>query len=322
MSGSDGEGAGADGTAADQAARAWTGAPAPRTDARGGALPPLGAHVSIAGGLHRAVERAAEIDATALQLFTGQPQRWAEPELDEEDVRRFREALDASPIQVTAAHDSYLINLASHRDDLLRKSRAAFGAELGRCVRLGLDHVVTHPGNATGGDREAALRQNAEALGEAVAEHPGATTVLVETTAGSGTALGWRFEELAALVDAVPSAVRDRVGVCLDTAHVFAAGYDLRDDYDAVIEAFDRIVGLGRLGLLHVNDSRAELGSRVDRHAHLGEGTIGERGFANLMRDERLARVPRVLETPKEDDPVASDRRNLDLLRRVAGERS
>ncbi|HKK27695.1 MAG TPA: deoxyribonuclease IV [Gemmatimonadota bacterium] len=314
MTGSDGEAAGVEARAGSE------GAPA---DVRAeiGSLPPMGAHVSIAGGLHRAVERAAEIDATALQIFTGQPQRWAEPELDDEDVRLFREALAGSPIEATAAHDSYLINLASHREDLVRKSRAAFGAELGRCVRLGLDHLVTHPGNATGGDREEALRQNARALGEALAENPGATTVLVETTAGSGTALGWRFEELAALLDAVPSPERDRVGVCLDTAHVFAAGYDLSDDYDAVIEAFDRAVGLDRLGLIHVNDSRAELGSRVDRHAHLGEGAIGERGFARLMRDERLSRVPRVLETPKEDDPAASDRRNLDFLRRMAAER-
>lgn len=286
---------------------------------RGPSLPPLGAHVSIAGGLHRAVERAGDIGATALQIFTGQPQRWAEPDLGEEDVLRFRAAVAASPIRVTVSHDSYLINLGSHRPDLLRKSRAAFEAELGRCVRLGLDYLVSHPGNATGGDREAALLQNADAVGEALARHPGPTMVLLETTAGSGTALGWRFEELAALIEAVPAERRDRVGVCLDTAHVFAAGYDLREGYDEVVEAFDRTVGLGRLRVVHVNDSRGALGSRVDRHAHLGEGEIGEPGFAALMRDPRLAGVARVLETPKEDDAAASDRRNLAFLRRVAG---
>jgi len=265
------------------------------------------------------VERAAEIEATALQIFTGQPQRWAEPELGEEDVARFREALAASPIVATVSHDSYLINLASHRPELLEKSRAAFEAELGRCLRLGLDYLVTHPGNATGGDREAAILRNAEAVADALARHPGETMVLLETTAGSGTALGWRFEELAALIEAVPADRRDRVGVCMDTAHVFAAGYDLREGYAEVMEAFDRQVGLDRLRVVHVNDSRGALGSRVDRHAHLGQGEIGEPGFAALMRDERLAGVARVLETPKDDDPVASDRRNLAFLRRAAG---
>lgn len=281
-------------------------------------LPPLGSHVSVAGGLARAVERGTEIAATALQVFTGQPQRWAEPELSDEDVRRYREALAASPIEIVASHDSYLINLATERPDLLAKSRAAFEAELERCQRLGIDYLVTHPGNATGGDREAALRQNAVAIGDALRRHPGDTMVLVETTAGSGTALGWRFEELAALLDAVPADVRARVGVCMDTAHVFAAGYDLRTDYAGVMEAFDRTVGIGRLRLFHVNDSRAALGSRVDRHAHLGEGELGEAGFLGLMRDARFVKVPRILETPKDDDGAEADRRNLDFLRRLA----
>ncbi|MDP2479781.1 MAG: deoxyribonuclease IV [Candidatus Palauibacterales bacterium] len=281
-------------------------------------LPPLGAHVSVAGGLARAVERGIEIGATALQVFTGQPQRWAEPDLGEDDVRRYRDALAGSPIGIVASHDSYLINLATERAALLEKSRAAFEAELERCQRLGIDHLVTHPGNATGGDREAALRQNAAAIGAALLANPGPTTVLVETTAGSGTALGWRFEELATLIDAVPADVRGRVGVCMDTAHVFAAGYDLRTEYGEVMDAFDRTVGLERLHLFHVNDSRAGLGSRVDRHAHLGEGELGEAGFVGLMRDSRFVDVPRILETPKDDDGTAADRRNLDFLRRLA----
>lgn len=281
-------------------------------------LPPLGSHVSVAGGLHRAVERGRDVGATALQVFTGQPQRWAESELSDEDVAAFREALEASEIEVVSSHDSYLINLASHKPDLVRKSRAAFRAELERSTRLGLDHVVTHPGNATGGDRQAALRRNGRLLGEVIESVPGETTVLLETTAGSGTALGWRFEELAELRGAVPPPHRGRVGVCLDTAHVFAAGYDLRNDYGAVMEAFDDALGLDLLRLLHVNDSRTELGSRVDRHAHVGEGELGEDGFRELMRDPRLARVPRILETPKDDDATASDRRNLAVLRRLA----
>ncbi len=281
-------------------------------------VPPLGAHVSVAGGLERAVERGVEIGADALQLFTGQPQRWAQRELVDEEVRRFREALAASPIDIVSSHDSYLINLATERPELLEKSRAAFDAELDRCQRLGIDYLVTHPGNATGGDRDAALRQNAAEIGAALAGRPGATMVLVETTAGSGTALGWRFEEMAALLDAVPAPQGARVGVCMDTAHVFAAGYDLRSDYERVMRSFDDAVGLERLKLFHVNDSRAPLGSRVDRHAHIGEGELGEEGFAGLMRDGRLVDVPRILETPKDDDATASDRRNLAILRRLA----
>lgn len=282
-------------------------------------LPPLGAHVSVAGGLAKGVRRGREIDATALQVFTKQPQRWAERELSDDDVEAFRGALEDSDVQVVASHDSYLINLASEKPELLRKSEAAFRAELARCVRLGIDYLVTHPGNATGGDRPAALERNARALADALAAHPGPTRVLVETTAGSGTALGWRFGELAELLDAIPADRADRVGVCLDTAHVFAAGYDLRSDYDGVMDELDRTVGLERLRLVHVNDSKAPLGSRVDRHAHLGEGELGEEGLAGLMRDPRLRRVPRVLETPKDDDATEADRRNLAVLRRLAG---
>jgi deoxyribonuclease-4 len=280
---------------------------------------PTGAHVSVAGGLDRALERGRAIGATALQIFTKQPQRWAEPELTDEEVEAFRSAREASDVQVVSSHDSYLINLATEKPDLLEKSEAAFRGELARCRRLGVDVLVTHPGNATGGDREAALRQNARVVARSLEEEPGPTRVLLETTAGSGTALGWRFEELAALLEEMPPAARDRVGICVDTAHVFAAGYDLREDYEAVMGELDAAVGIDRVGLLHLNDSRAELGSRVDRHAHIGEGELGDAGFRGLLRDPRLASVPRVLETPKDDDATASDRRNLEALKRLSG---
>lgn len=280
--------------------------------------PWLGAHVSIAGGLDRAVDRAAELDATALQIFTGQPQRWSDPVLEEADVEAFRAAMEESELQVAVSHDSYLINLASEKEELFEKSERAFRSELDRCVRLGLDYLVTHPGNATGGDRERALRRNADALARAIADHPGPTTVLVETTAGSGTALGWRFEELARLIEAVPEPQRDRLGVCLDTCHVYAAGYDLRGDYRGVVEEFDRTVGLERLRLFHLNDSRHPLGSRKDRHADVGEGELGNAAFAALMGDRSLDRVPRVIETPKGDDATARDRANLGRLRALS----
>jgi len=293
--------------------------PARTRDPTPGSLPPMGAHVSKAGGLARALERGREIDATALQVFTGQPRRWSDPALEAAEVEAFREALAGSPVRVVAAHDSYLINLASDDPEQFRRSEAAFRAELARCVRLGIDFLVTHPGNATGGDREEALERNAAAVAAALEATPGPTVVLFETTAGSGTALGWRFEELAALLEAAPAAARERLGVCLDTAHVHAAGYDLRSDFGAVIDEFDSIVGLDRLRLFHLNDSLAERGSRVDRHEHLGEGELGEAPFRALMTDARLRGLPRVLETPKGDDPAASDRENLARLRRWAG---
>ncbi len=188
-----------------------------------------------------------------------------------------------------------------------------------RCEKLGLDFLVTHPGHATGRERQAALQQNAELIGRTLRAVPGAVQVLIETTAGGGSALGFRFEEVAALIDGLPKEVRGRAGVCLDTAHVFAAGYDLRGDYGAVMSEFDRIIGLDRLGLIHCNDSVSGLGSRRDRHANIGEGELGEEAFAALMSDSRLRDVPRVLETPKGNDAVAADRRNLATLRRLAG---
>lgn len=280
--------------------------------------PWMGAHVSIAGGLVEAVRRAEEIGATAVQIFTGQPQRWAARRLSEVEVASFREALEASGVRVAGAHDSYLINLATEDPELYERSREAFQEELDRCVRLGLDFLVTHPGNATGGNREAALRRNAAALTDVVGSTPPPTRVLVETTAGSGTALGWRFEEMARLLEAIPEPERSRVGVCLDTCHVFAAGYDLRSDCAGVMEEFDRVLGLERLGLLHLNDSRHPLGSRKDRHADIGEGELGDAAFKALMGDPRLRAVPRVIETPKGEDAAARDRRNLDRLRSLA----
>ena len=279
----------------------------------------LGAHVSVAGGCPNAPGRAADLDAAVLQIFTKQPNRWAEREVEDAEREAFRAAMETHGIRTAAAHDSYLINLASPDEALFRRSVKAFEAELDRCVRLGVDVLVTHPGNATAGPREAAMRRNAEAIAAALEAHPGDTRVLLETTAGSGTALGWRFEELAALLELMPPAGRARTGVCLDTAHVFAAGYDLREDFDGVLDELDRVVGLDRLGLLHLNDSKAPLGSRVDRHAHIGEGALGEAPFGAALRDARLARVPCVIETPKDGDAEATDRRNLARLRSLAG---
>lgn len=279
----------------------------------------LGAHVSAAGGVELAPGRAAEIDAVALQLFTKQPNRWAEPEIDDERAAAFKEARREHEIAVAVSHDSYLINLATPNPELFEKSYNSFRRELERCVKLGLEYLVTHPGNATDGDFDRGLAQNAEAITRALEEVPGQTVVLLETTAGSGKVLGSRFEELAAMIEKIPAPHRDRVGVCLDTCHVWAAGYDLVQDYDGVFTTFDDLVGLDRLLLFHLNDSQGDLGSRRDRHAAIGEGTLGEEPFRRIIRDDRFLTIPKILETPKGNDGVTEDRRNLARLRGYRG---
>ncbi|HEX2093737.1 MAG TPA: deoxyribonuclease IV [Longimicrobiaceae bacterium] len=275
----------------------------------------LGAHVSTAGGVRNAPGRGAEIGATAIQIFTKQPNRWAEPTLDEEECRACGEGVRTHGIGFTNAHDSYLINLATADPELRARSLASFKAELRRAVSLDLDAVVTHPGNATDGNRARGLAQNAALVEEALAETPGRTLVLLETTAGAGSVLGSTFEELAEMIERISPLHRERVGICLDTCHVYSAGYDLVRDYDGVVRHLDDVVGLDRLRLFHLNDSQVPFASRRDRHAHIGEGSLGEEPFRRIMTDERFASVPRVLETPKGDDLVTADRRNLERLR-------
>ena len=276
---------------------------------------PLGSHVSTRGGVEHAPARAREIGADAIQIFTSAPQRWSASIISNESAGAFRAGVTEAGIRTTVAHASYLINLATERDDLLARSIAAFDQEMERASLLGLDFLVTHPGNATGGNRAEASSQNSGAVAAALASFPDGPMVLFETTAGAGTALGFRFDELAVLLDSIPPELSDRVGVCLDTAHVFAAGYDLEADPISVLDTFDNEIGLDRLRLIHLNDSVGALGSRRDRHANIGEGHIGAEAFGALLSDSRVAHVPGVLETPKGDDPVASDRRNLELLR-------
>jgi deoxyribonuclease IV len=283
----------------------------------------LGAHVSTAGGCRNAPARAAEIGATAIQIFTKQPNRWAEVTLSDEECDLYRGGLHTHGVSYANAHDSYLINLASPDPVLRDRSLAAFRAELLRAERLGLDALVTHPGNATDGDPARGLAQNAALIEQALEEVGGTVMVLLETTAGSGKVLGARFEELAEMIERISPALRHRVGVCLDTCHVWAAGYDLVGDYEGVFARLGDVIGLDRLRLFHLNDSVAPFASRRDRHAAIGEGTLGEEPFRRLMTDERFAAIPKVIETPKEgEDPkdlVTLDRRNLAKLRSFLG---
>lgn len=278
---------------------------------------PLGAHVSIAGGTWEAAARAREISATAAQLFTKQANRWMERDITPDEAARFRAMMAETRVRWMCAHDSYLINLASPDSELRARSIDSFAAELRRCHALGLDALVSHPGNFMD-DRASGLDRNAAGITEALEREPGPTRLLMELTAGQGTVLGSTFDEMAALLDKLPASVRGRVGVCLDTAHIWAAGYDLTTAYDAVWQQFGDILGFPALGCLHLNDSKAKLGSHLDRHELIGEGTIGGAVFHQIMTDTRLKDIPKIIETPKGDTPAVSDGRMLRLLRQYA----
>lgn len=277
-------------------------------------------HVSTAGGLLAGLGRARALDLTAIQLFTTSPRRWAPAALTAEVADRFRRGRTEAGVRAAFAHDSYLVRLGHCDDTLLGKSLAAFVSELDRSRMLGLDGVVTHPAAYPGcGAREAFLRI-AESLNLIVARQRGSgwPRILLETTAGQGDGLCHRFEELAALLEHLEPP--ERFGVCVDTCHIFAAGYELRTPrgYRETWRAFDAAIGLDRLHLVHANDSRLGLGSRRDRHAHIGEGELGLAAFTLLMRDPVLARVPKVIETPKRRDGVEMDPVNVETLRRLA----
>lgn len=275
--------------------------------------------MSNAKGVWNAPGRAAALDSVVLQLFTKMASRWAEPEITPEIAQAFRAEVRAHNIGFTAAHDSYLINLASFDDIIFRRSCDAFICELQRCSLLGIDYLVTHPGNATAGDVPSGIARNAESIARSLHAVPDAK-VLLEMTAGSGAALGSKLEEIAELLRLVGN--EDRTGVCVDTCHLWAAGYDLLNDYDDVFKRFDDTVGLNRIKLFHLNDSVGGLGSRRDRHAHIGEGALGDRPFWRIINDERFARVPKVIETPKDGDVLAADRRNIAKLRGYRAKRS
>jgi len=290
-------------------------------DSPGGAAPEpvsedeFGAHVSAAGGVEHTPERANDIGSVVLQLFTKQPNRWVEPELSADRIAAFRTERERRGIRVAASHDSYLINLASPDPSLWQKSLDSFRREYRRCVELGLELLVTHPGNATDGDGESGIARNAEAVTRVLEEVEGDTRVLLEITAGSGTSIGGSLEGLSEILARIPEAQTRRVGVCFDTCHAYSAGYDLVGDFDGVWDRFSDRIGLDRLGLFHLNDSKHPLGSRKDRHEHIGEGSLGDDPFRRIVTDPRFDAVPKILETPKGDDLVTLDRRNLARLR-------
>lgn len=274
-------------------------------------MPILGAHMSIAGGYDKAVEAAHAAGCDCVQLFTKNNNQWRAKPLTDEDAQKFQARLRHYGIEHCVAHDSYLINLASPDEAIWRKSLDAFVIELLRAQKLGIPHVVAHPGAFTASSEEAGLRRIIEALDEIHDQTPGiAAGALLETTAGQGTNLGWKFEHLATLLEGVKDP--QRLGVCFDTCHVFAAGYPMgaEKEYRATMRKFNKIVGVQRIKAFHLNDSKRELGSRVDRHEHIGEGQLGLEPFRHLLNDRRFRQTPMYLETPKGE----RNGQNLDVI--------
>ncbi len=273
----------------------------------------VGAHISIAGGLNQAPSRGREIGCTAIQIFTKNQMQWRARPLSSQEIEKFQHALINSSIQSVAAHDSYLINLGCPEENLLEKSRKAFLNEMDRAESLGIPVLIFHPGSHKNAGVDVGLKLIAKSIDFVNQMRPAyKIKLLLETTAGQGTNLGCSFEQLKWIIDSVEQP--DRVGVCLDTCHIFAAGYDIRSQssYQKTLEKFDKLIGLEKLQAVHLNDSKKGLGSKIDRHEHIGQGQIGLVGFKLIMNDPRFIDVPKILEIPGD---MKKFRENLDLLK-------
>jgi deoxyribonuclease-4 len=279
----------------------------------------LGAHMSISGGLHLAIDRAVAADCGVLQIFTRNSNQWKGKPVSDADVALFREKLAASGLHEAISHDIYLINLAAPPGETRDKSLSAFRDELETCARLGIMKVVMHPGSHLADSPETGLARVIAAFDQLFGEVPQFEgQVLIETTAGQGSNLGRTFEELAAIING--SKYRHKFAVCFDTCHTFAAGYDTAtpEGYADTMEQFDRLIGLELLQCFHFNDSKKGLGSRVDRHEHIGQGELGLNPFRFILNDPRFTKVPKILETPKGDNEEM-DAVNLGILRGLVG---
>lgn len=275
----------------------------------------MGAHTSTSGGVSKSVDLASKLGFTAMQIFTKNNNRWFQKPLEEKEITAFKNKLKNSNIKFVVSHDSYLINLCAKDKGILKKSRTAMLDELERCELLGIPYLNFHPGSHLGNGEENGIKLIAESINivhEKTKEYK--VSSMLETTAGQGTAIGYRFEQLQKIIELVEQ--KERMTVCIDTAHIFAAGYDIKDkkNFINVIKEFDDVIGLERLKCFHFNDSKKELGSRVDRHEHIGKGFIGKEGFANIMNYKKLQKVPKILETPKGKDQK-EDLVNLKVLK-------
>ena len=279
-------------------------------------MPYLGAHISIAGGIYQAPKRAQQLGCDAMQIFCRNQRIWRSPPLTDEDSVKFKTNCKMFRIRAASVHGSYLINPGSHEREIRMKSRQVFREEIQRTSALSIPYYTIHPGSHRGTGEGACLKRIAKTLDWVLEREPTqGVMVLLETTAGQGTTIGHRFEHLRDIISLTK--YPERIGVCFDTCHVFAAGYDIRThaSLQTVLAEFDRIIGIDKLRLFHFNDSKKDLGSRIDRHEHIGKGKIGETGFAALLHHRRFQRSPMILETPGKDK---HDRRNLAVLRRLS----
>ncbi|MFQ5881028.1 MAG: deoxyribonuclease IV [Candidatus Methylomirabilales bacterium] len=272
--------------------------------------------MSIAGGVDKALVRGLDVGCDSIQIFTKNNNQWRAKPLSDREIMTYHKNREVAGIWPVIAHDGYLINVASPKKDLYKKSLEALGTEIERATALEIPYLVIHPGAHLGVGEAEGIKRVVEAL-DTIFERTEASPVMIclETTAGQGSSLGYRFEHLAAIREGVKR--RERVGICLDTCHILAAGYEIRglEPYEQTMRQLDDAIGLDHLKCIHLNDSQGVLGSRLDRHAHIGQGQIGLEGFRILVNDPRLRHLPMILETPKGDDPAATDRRNLAVLR-------
>ncbi|MCC9608763.1 deoxyribonuclease IV [Blastopirellula sp. JC732] len=282
-------------------------------------MPIFGAHMSIAGGYYKAVNAAAEESMGCVQLFTKNNNQWRAKDITDKEVKLFKDALAEKKVGYPLSHASYLINMGSPKTELWEKSRDAMIVELQRADQLGIPYVVVHPGAYVDSSEEEGIAAVIKALDEVIAATADLDSIcLLETTAGQGSCLGHKFEHIAAMLDGVKK--KDRVAVCLDTCHIFAAGYPLgtKKEYEETWKQFEDLIGVDKLKAIHLNDSKKPLGSRVDRHEHIGQGCLGEEPFRLLLNDARFKQMPMYLETPKgEEEGETYDSRNIATLRRL-----
>lgn len=275
----------------------------------------IGAHLSIEGGFYKAIERGASIGCTVIQIFTKSNRQWFAKPLEQKDIDAFKAAQKTTNITSITAHASYLINLASPKASVRTQSINALKKELDRCEQLGIDYLVLHPGSSVDQKEEKGIELIIEGINKALSQTDSSTMLLLETMAGQGSSLGKTFEQLAII--RTKSAHTKRIGICLDTCHIFAAGYDFRTKatYEALWKTFDAIIGLQHLKVIHINDSKKELNCRVDRHEDIGKGEIGNDGFGFLFNDPRFFDTPKILETPKAT--LADDERNIATIKNL-----
>ncbi len=282
----------------------------------------IGGHMSITGGLHRAFERGYNLSCDTIQIFTKNANQWKGKELTQTDIQRFKTARDKTRIKPVIAHNSYLINLASPYREIQEKSIFAMEDEVTRASMLEIPYLVIHPGSHMGKGEDEGLKRIASALNRIISRTSKTKVrILLETTAGQGSSIGNRFEHLSELLNMTEN--KDRIGICLDTCHIFAAGYDIRtrQSYKKTKNEFDKIVGINNLFVIHLNDSKKELGSRIDRHEHIGKGHIGIEAFSYIVTDPDLCHIPGIIETPKEKD---TNGKNMDIvnIRKLKGLRN